>query len=237
MSQADSRVSHDFPNDPVYAGLDFGDWIPLTNGNGVNGLWLPMKGIPGNWHDFMSYCPLKWIGPYTYDTIRSAVLSSEFPIYILPGGLFSDSSPLSIIYIRHPRVLPPRKLMEGLMGCFRGGLDDPKGILEYLRNECGNGDTLILPNSENLSSSSSPSGMVVSPKILEGSHLPGISDKESSKHYLSVEKGRFIRVVASVDLSEHQGRITYARRVTLALSQSEPTDNRILLRMTDRKGK
>src|SRR5438132_7934344 len=73
MSQADSRVSPDYPNDPVYAGLDFGDWIPLTTGNGK---LLPMKGIPGNWHDFMSYCPLKWIGPYTYDRIRSALLSS-----------------------------------------------------------------------------------------------------------------------------------------------------------------
>jgi hypothetical protein len=199
-----------------------------------------MKAIPGNWYDFMSYCPRKWIGPYTYNGIRSALLSSEFPIYVLSGALFSDSSPPSIIYMyenRRPPYLPPRKVTEGLLGCLRGRLDDPKGILECLRKGGGSGVTVILPNSKNLSSSSSPSGMAISPEILEGSDLPGISDKESSKHYLSVEKGRFIRVVASVDLSENQGRITYARRVALALSQSQPTDNRILLRMTDLKGK
>jgi hypothetical protein len=236
-SPYDGRVSPSYPNDPVYAGLDFGDWISLTTGNGV---LLPMKAIPGSWYDFMSYCPDKWIGPYSYNGIRSALLSLEFPIYGLSGALFSDSSPPSIIYMyenRRPPPLPYREVREVLIECLRGGLDNPRGVLECLRKEGGSGVTVILPNSKNLPSSSSPSGMAVSPEILEGSHLPEISDKESSKHDLSVEKGRFIRVVASVDLSENQGRITYARRVTLALSQSQPTDNRILLRVTDRKGK
>lgn len=236
-SPYDGMVSPSYPNDPVYAGLDFGDWISLTTGNGV---LLPMKAIPGSWYDSMSYCPDKWIGPDSYNGIRSALLSLEYPIYGLSGDLFSDSSTPSTIYMyenRRPPPLPYRVVREVLIECLRGGLDNPRGTPECLRKEGGSGVTVILPNSKNLPSSSSPSGMAVSPEILEGSHLPGIFDKESSNHVLSIEKGRFIRVAASVDLSEGKGRITYARRITLALSQSQPTDNRILLRVTDRKGK
>lgn len=237
VSDEDGRVSPDYPDDPLYVGVDFGDWSSPLGGQ-------PLKIVPGSWFDFMSYCPIqgfllstkKWIGPKSYSAIRTALLSQNSTII---SFLSPDSSPQTSMFIydnRRPAPLPTREAKGGFTRCLEGDLGDLQEVIECLRK---NGGSHVMVEMRSSNESSVSASVEESTKLAdrpERSTIGSKSTENTSGPVPFIQKGQFIRVLATVELSKSKARITFARQTTLAPGHLSSTDDRIRLRVTDRAG-